>query len=264
MTQEMVTLPVQNMNDLQLTGGMLAKSGMFGIKNDGAGMVIAMTCYQEGITPLEFLRTYHIIENKPAMRSDAMTAKFRQIGGKIKIISRTRELAKAEFEFEKSKTIFEYSIEDAKLEELVFMADKKTIKDNWRKRPHKMLWARLTSDAVRALAPEIVAGVYTPEEVESFDEVQKTDEKVVKSEDVKVFTQKKEEVVEVKAEVCNEKHVKSTGSAEICPIAPKEGVPFEELESKDLKVLIGRQYTKRLNDAQKRTITSILNKRNYK
>lgn len=32
-----------------------------------------------------------------------------------------------------------------------------------------MLWARITSDGVRAMAPEIVAGVYVPEEIEDFD-----------------------------------------------------------------------------------------------
>jgi len=44
----------------------------------------------------------------------------------------------------------------------------KGVKDNWRKFPKAMLRARVISDAVRTLKPEIIFGYYTPEEVEDF------------------------------------------------------------------------------------------------
>ncbi|MGB1833429.1 MAG: hypothetical protein ACPHP9_07050, partial [bacterium] len=35
-------------------------------------IVLALTCMCEGITPLEFSRTYHIISGRPAMRADIL------------------------------------------------------------------------------------------------------------------------------------------------------------------------------------------------
>lgn len=43
-----------------------------------------------------------------------------------------------------------------------------------------MLWARVTSDGVRALCPEIVAGVYTPEEIADFEPERPTQSKQVR------------------------------------------------------------------------------------
>jgi hypothetical protein len=45
---------------------------------------------------------------------------------------------------------------------------KSGLKDNWRKFPRQMLTARCISEAIRLLMPQIVSGVYTPEEVQDF------------------------------------------------------------------------------------------------
>ena len=70
----MENLPVKSMNDLAKIGQMIAQSGMAGASNEGQGLIVAMTCHQQGITPLEFIRTYHIIDGKPSMKADAMAA----------------------------------------------------------------------------------------------------------------------------------------------------------------------------------------------
>ena len=51
------------------------------------------------ISPIEFIRTYHLIEGRPSMRADAMLAKFVQAGGRYKITSFTAEKAEAVFSF---------------------------------------------------------------------------------------------------------------------------------------------------------------------
>lgn len=162
-------LPIASMQDLATAGNMLAASGMFGINSPAAGFVVAATCHAEGISFLEFQRTYHIIENKPAMRADAMLAKFRERGGRYIIIENSKEKASADFEFEKSKINFTYSMEDAKQAGICYGSGGK-LKTNWEKFPSNMLWARMASNAVRRLCPEIVAGTYTPEEIEDFDD----------------------------------------------------------------------------------------------
>ena len=45
-----------------------------------------------------------------------------------------------------------------------------TGKDNWRKYPRQMLKARVISEGVRMTYPGVAVGLYTPEEVEQFDD----------------------------------------------------------------------------------------------
>jgi hypothetical protein len=156
------------MGEIATAGALLAQSGMFGAMNQAAGFVIAATCHQQGISLMEFTRTYHIVEGKPSMRADAMLAEFRKAGGKHRILSNTTERAAVELEIDGQKVEFAYDINDAKRTGDCFKGDGKTLKHNWSKRPEDMLWARVISRGVRRLRPEIVAGLYTPEEVEDF------------------------------------------------------------------------------------------------
>jgi len=162
-------LPMNSMADLVKAGDMLAQSGMFGINNPAAGFVVAATCQQQGITLLDFQRTYHIIEGKPSMKADSMLAEFRKRGGKCRIIENSVKRAAAEFEFEGVTTTFEYTIDDALRTGDCLKKDGKTLKDIWEKRTDDMLWARLVSRSVRRLCPEIVSGLYTPEEMADFE-----------------------------------------------------------------------------------------------
>jgi hypothetical protein len=169
MTEEL-NLPVKSMNDLSIIGQQFAQSGMFGIKNEAAGLIVAMTCYMEKITPLKFIRTYHIIDGKPSMKADAIAAEFRLRGGKYKVINRDNDKAEAEFTFEGNKVKMSFTMEEAKSQGICFTSDGKTLKENWRKFPANMLWARMMSNSVRVLCPEINSGVYTPEEISDMHE----------------------------------------------------------------------------------------------
>lgn len=162
-------------------GTALARSGMFGCQCDEQGQIIAATCLMEGITPLDFRRTYHIVQGTPSMRSDAMLAEFRRLGGKHKVIARTPDHAEVELIDDGQSHRFSLTWEQAIKEDFTHArpkgddadkipVEKWPVKDNY-KYPRKrmqMLWARVVSDGVRTLRPEIVAGHYTPEEVEDF------------------------------------------------------------------------------------------------
>lgn len=162
------SLPTRSMSEIATAGELLAQSGMFGVKNAAAGFVVVATCHQQGISLMEFNRTYHIVEGKPSMRADAMLAEFRKAGGRYKIVENSQTRAAAEFTFEGQVVTFEFTMEDALRTGDCLRGDGK-IKEIWTKRPEDMLWARMVSRAVRRLCPEINAGVYTPEEVSDFD-----------------------------------------------------------------------------------------------
>ncbi|HQZ67172.1 MAG TPA: hypothetical protein PLY87_18900 [Planctomycetaceae bacterium] len=154
--------PLQAITEL---GNLFHKSQIMGINTPGDGAVLALTCMCDGITPLEFAKTYHIINGRPSMRADMMSAKFRGAGGKVSWINLGDEgkLAEATFEFEGQSMPIRYTIEDAKNA----VGDKLDKPDsNWRKDRGAMLRARLITKAIRILAPELIAGVYTPEELE--------------------------------------------------------------------------------------------------
>lgn len=142
------------------------------------GKAVALTCLCEGITPHEYARTYHNIQGKSAMRADAMLATFRgKYGGSHKIVERSENRAAIvltnangdEFTDEFTWVQAQQSRWPWKDHE----KHEKGLKDNWSTPTDRkaMLWARLVSDSIRAFAPEVVAGIYTPEELIDADVV---------------------------------------------------------------------------------------------
>lgn len=161
-------LPVNTFAELVEAGKLLATSQAFGAVNPAAGFLIIATCHQQGISLMEFHRTYHMVDGKPSMRADAMLAEFRKKGGRYKIVENSMTRAAIEATFEGQTLMFEYTIEDGHRTKDALTGSGK-LKDNWQKRPDDMMWARVVSKMVRRLCPEINAGLYPPEEVQDFD-----------------------------------------------------------------------------------------------
>jgi len=144
-------------------GAAIYQSGFFGCVNEAQGRVIALDCLVKKIPPLERAATDHIISGKLSMRADAMLAGFITRGGKVKWIDHgdTGEKASAKFSTKDGTNVeISYTIEMAKLAGLIKRDS------GWLKNPGEMLRARLVSKAVRMLDPEVVAGRYTPEELD--------------------------------------------------------------------------------------------------
>jgi len=146
-------------------GEIIASSGMFGCTKVEQGQVLALQCISEKKPPLELAKTYHMIEGKLSMRADAMLAKFQMSGGTVKWTKRDDKVVEATFTLRNNSLPFSAKIEDFVANGVAVSRDGK-MKDNWRKFPRQMLTARVISEAVRLLAPEVVFGVYTPEEIQ--------------------------------------------------------------------------------------------------
>lgn len=151
---------------IQVMGDMIAGSGMFGCTKSEQGMVLAMQCLAEGVPPLELAKTYHIIEGKLSMRADAMLGRYLAKGGKVKWTERSDKRVAGIWICDGNELEIAVSLEDMKANGVAL--GKNGLKDNWRKFPRQMLTARVISEAVRLLMPQIVAGIYTPEEVQDF------------------------------------------------------------------------------------------------
>lgn len=154
---------------IKVMGAMIAESGMFGCQKHEQGMVLAMQCLAEGKAPLELAKTYHIVEGKLSMRADAMLGRFLTTGGKVKWLERGNEKVSANFSHgDNENVLIESSLEDMKKNGVAMDKTGKYLKANWQKFPRQMLTARVISEGVRLLAPQLIAGVYTPEEVQDF------------------------------------------------------------------------------------------------
>ena len=149
-------------------GAAIAKSQMFGCKNLDQGKVLAMACLAEGENPLTIARRYHIIDGNLSMRYDAMLAEFRRRGGKYEVLTRSNEEAEIKLVLDGQEHKESLTWEEAQKEPYV-RDSKGGLKKNWRtpRARRQMLWARVVSEAVRVMCPEIVAGVYEPVELEA-------------------------------------------------------------------------------------------------
>lgn len=138
-----------------LIGEHFAKSGMFGVDRREAGTILALACITENRTPFEIARTYDIVDGKLRKKALACFAEFREKGAKVRWINTGddgRE-AEAEIVFEGQTLKVKFNIEDAKRQGLV------RDKSNWIKTPGNMLRARVITNAIGMLCPEIVAGM---------------------------------------------------------------------------------------------------------
>ena len=146
-------------------GEIFAKSGMFGCDRLEQGKVLAMICLAEQKSPVEITRDYHIVDGKLSKKALAALADFRRKGGKHKWIKTGDETpinedareAIGEFSFEGNTITQKFSIADAKKSGLI------KPRSAWEKSPANMLRARVISNAVAMLAPEIYAGDYDTE-----------------------------------------------------------------------------------------------------
>jgi hypothetical protein len=144
---------------------------MFGCESPEQGQVFALAILCENMTPIEIAKKYHIIQGRLTKRADAMLAEFREAGGKHRVLERTSDVAEIELLKDGESNRFRFTFAEAQQEKFPFGKDGKTLKDNWAtpRGRMQMLWARVVSDGIRCVAPEVVAGTYTPEEMKDVD-----------------------------------------------------------------------------------------------
>ena len=148
--------------DMQTMAEALARSGLFGMKRPEEALALMIVAQAEGRHPGSVAAEYHIIQGRPALKADAMLARFQQAGGKVAWDQYTDACVSAVFTHEAGGSAkIEWTMDRAKKAGL-------TGKDNWTKYPRQMLRARVISEGVRTVFPAVCVGVYTPEEVQDF------------------------------------------------------------------------------------------------
>jgi len=162
-----MTTALVSVDQIQLMANAVAKSGLFGMKTPEQAMALMLVAQAEGYSPALAARDYHIIQGRPALKADAMLARFQMAGGRVEWVTYTDTEVKATFSHAQGGSItLSWTFAQAAKIGL-------TNKDNWKNYPRAMLRARVVSEGIRTVFPGCVVGVYTPEEVNDFSPVER-------------------------------------------------------------------------------------------
>jgi len=151
-------------SDMQVMAESIVKSNFYGFKTKEQVMAVMLVAQAEGKHPATVVQEYDIIQGRPALKSQALLARFQMAGGKVEWqeVSAKRCCGTFSHPLGGSLTI-EWTIEMARQAGLV--------RDNsgWTKFPEDMLSARVISRAVRKVYPGCILGHYAVEEVMDFE-----------------------------------------------------------------------------------------------
>lgn len=202
--EQPVSLP-----DMQVMAKNIAEGGMFGIKSEAQAMSLMLLCQAEGLHPILALRRYHIIDNKPAFRADALQGEFEREGAILWHVRDDKECSATFWRHgdalvKDSREAFERAVkramerykrmkagqdvsdlawpneltiirtfDDAVAKRVACSWDTEKsdwkLKKNWRQSPRQMLHARCLTEGVRAINPGLVAGIYTEDEIRDIE-----------------------------------------------------------------------------------------------
>ena len=153
-------VPIQ---DIEKMAVAIAKSGLFGMKTPEQAVALMLIAQAEGMHPAIAARDYHVIQGRPALKADAMLARFQTAGGKVNWDVYTDAEVKATFSHPAGGSVtLSWTLAQATR---IGLAGK----DNWKNYPRAMLRARVISEGIRTVYPGCVVGTYTPEEVQDFE-----------------------------------------------------------------------------------------------
>jgi len=147
-------------SDLDRMATAMVGSKLFGLTTKEQALALMLVAQAEGLHPATAARDYHIIQGRPALKADAMLARYLASGGKVEWHEHNDTKVAATFSHPAGGSLkIEWDMERAKKAGLGG-------KDMWAKYPRQMLRARVISEGIRATNPAVATGIYTPEEVQ--------------------------------------------------------------------------------------------------
>ncbi len=162
-------VPYQDIERMALA---VVKSNLFGVKTQEEAVTLMLLAQSENMHPMKAVQEYHIIQGKPALKADAMLARFQRAGGKVEWTDYTDAKVTGLFSHPSGGELsVTWTIEQATRIGLVKPGS------GWAKFPRAMLRSRCISEGIRSVYPGIVTGTYTPEEVADFEPTNKRVEK---------------------------------------------------------------------------------------
>lgn len=156
---------IQTMEDAERAARAMSASGFFADSKQASQAVVKILAGQElGFGPFASMTGVNIIQNKPVLAANLMAAAVKRTGKYNYRVTKHTE-TECVIDFYEDKQVVgtsKFTMEDAKSAGL-------STKDNWKKFPRNMLFARALSNGQKWFAPDVFNGatVYTPDELDA-------------------------------------------------------------------------------------------------
>jgi hypothetical protein len=157
-------LAIRSLDDVERLARIAVSSGFTQCKTPAEAVVILMTGQELGLSPMQSLRGIYVVKGKPVLAADTMIAVVRRSGlcESWRIVESTPERCTitTRRKGETHDAERTWTIADAKRAGLL-------TNGTWGAYPAAMLRHRCASDLARQEYPDVILGMYDPEEMES-------------------------------------------------------------------------------------------------
>lgn len=156
------SIQVTSLGELRALAADAAASRLFGAASPEQALMIMMAGKDLGLSYAQSLRSFHVIEGRPSLTADAMVAVCKSSPDceRFERVSESPEhatwAAKRRGESEQTST---FTLADAHRAGLIRKGG------NWEKYPQRMLSARAKAFLARDVFPDLLAGLYDPDEI---------------------------------------------------------------------------------------------------
>ena len=153
-----------SLEEMQAFAEAAVKSRFYGFASVDQMLPLMMVAQSQGRSFVSVVEEYSIIQGRPALKSEAMLARFQKAGGHIKWTELSDNRCAAIFSHPQCDAVeIDWDMDRAKQAQIK--------NQMWSKYPRNMLKARVISDGVRTAYPACLGGMYVVEEVQEFEPV---------------------------------------------------------------------------------------------
>ncbi len=154
--------PAFSFADVHDMAAAIVRGGLFPqFKTPEQALSLMLLCQAKGLHPMVAVERYDVIQGRPAMKTSFLLAEFRARGGRVQWHDGPTD--------ERVGGVFIAASGDTMdvvwTKERAIKAKLWSKPGAWQEYPQQMLRARCIGEAIRALAPECLHGLYTTDEV---------------------------------------------------------------------------------------------------
>jgi len=154
---------LRGLDDVERLARLATTSGLCRVKRPEEAAVILLTGRELGLSPMQSLRGIYVVNGAPVLSSDLLVAVVRRSGlcASWRVVESTPDACTITTirQGESESTTKTWTMLDAKRAQI-------TGKPIWSQYPAQMLRHRCAADLAREVYPDVVLGLYTPEEMD--------------------------------------------------------------------------------------------------
>lgn len=159
-------LALRSIDDVERLAKIATASGLCRVKRPEEAAVILLTGRELGLSPMQSLRGIYVVNGTPVLSADLLVAVVRRSGlcGSWRVVESTPERCTITTTRvgETEPSTRTWTMADAKRAGVVG-------KPIWAQYPAQMLRHRCAADLAREVYPDVVLGLYTPEEMDNVE-----------------------------------------------------------------------------------------------